>query len=163
MIKSQKVRSLAATTLFTGAACVGVGCASIPKEKDEPPAPSACPPGAEEVMNQLGIRGSNGIWVPPYESRQPTVVVAEGPATARLSSKWGKLPYKTPLYGEYIFRKNHVYGHFTQAQLPNGDLVPVCLELITAKGTGIAKEPGSTSKKTLVRNFLAVLHVSRFD
>jgi serine/threonine-protein kinase len=163
MIKSQKVRSLTATTLLTGAACVGAGCASIPTI--EPLPPSECPPGSQEALKHLGIENGNSIpmRLRPYDRRKPTIVVSEGDITAELVGPLGKLSHNTPLYGKLIFRKNHIYGHFTSVQLENGDVFPVCMELATTKGLGIAMEPGSTSKKAIVKQLMGIVVVMRFD
>ncbi len=163
MIKPQKVRSLAAATLLTSTACVGAGCASIPK--DEPLPPSACPPGGRETLKQLEIDEGETmrIYIPPNNLRQSTVVVSEGDVTALVMARWGKLQQDAPLYGEFIFRKNRVYAHFTRAQLRDGEIVPICLEMVTKQGIGAAKEPGSTSKKAILKNFLHASAVERFD
>ncbi|MFE8598404.1 serine/threonine protein kinase [Archangium violaceum] len=164
MIKSQKVRSLTTATLLTGAACVGAGCASVPKEKEGPLPTSPCPPGSEEGHKQLGIEPGDFMRIyMPTNGRGLTVEISEGEVMARVGTHKGKVPQDGALYGEFIFRKNHVYGHFTRAQLQNGEIVPVCMELATSRGTGIAKEPGSTSKKAIVKNIMSVILVTRFD
>ncbi|KFA93728.1 hypothetical protein Q664_07475 [Archangium violaceum Cb vi76] len=164
MIKSQKVRSVAAT-LLTGAACMGAGCASIPKEKEGPLPSSPCPPGSEEGQKQLGIEPGDNmrIEIPANDPQGLTTEISEGAVIARVITPRGKVPSDGLVYGEFIFRKNHVYGHFTRAQLQNGELVTVCMELATSRGIGIAKEPGSTSKKAIVKNIMSVAVVSSFD
>ncbi|HEX5745434.1 MAG TPA: protein kinase [Archangium sp.] len=163
MIKPKKARSLAAATLLTGAACMGAGCASTPKHEPLPTSP--CPPGAKEALTQIGLIPGDArrIYIPPNEPRGHTIEISEGEVTARVVGAWGNLPNDAFLYGEFIFRKNHVYGHFTRAQLKNGEIVPVCMEVTTSRGIGIAKEPGSTSKKAIVKNFLYASVTSRFD
>ncbi|AKJ04115.1 Serine/threonine protein kinase [Archangium gephyra] len=163
MIKPQKVRSLAATTLLTSAVCVGAGCASTPKPEPLPPSP--CPPGSTEGLKRLGMETGDflRINVLPNNFRQLTIVVSEGDVTVEVMEGWKKMPLYAHLYGELIFKKNHVYGHFTRVQLENGEIVPVCMELTTPQGIGAAKEPGSTSKKTILKNYLYVSATSRFD
>jgi serine/threonine-protein kinase len=163
MIKPQKVRSLAAATLLTGAACMVAGCASVPKHEPLPPSP--CPPGTEEALKQSGLEPGDSmrIYIPPNEPTGRTIEISEGKVTARVFGTWGNMAQDGALYGEFIFRKNHVYGHFTRAQLQNGEIVPVCIEMLTSQGIGIAKEPGSTAKKAIVKNVMSVLVVTRFD
>ncbi|HYO54665.1 serine/threonine-protein kinase [Archangium sp.] len=160
MMKSQTVRSLAATALFTtSSTCVGPGCASAPQQ--QPPPVEECPPGAVATHKQLNIGiGYIGIFIPPYEPHlHPNVAVSEGDVTAATIGPWGLLPDATPLYGKLFFGKKHLYGRFTRARLESGEIVPICMEIVTTRGRGIATEPGSTSKKFIVSNIMGVVPV----
>lgn len=162
MIKSQKIRSLTATTLLSGAACAGAGCASVP-QRQIPPF-EECPPGVREAEARFNFEPGDSLplVIPPYE-RSRTLVLSEGDVVGRTLGVFGDLPHRTPLYGRLFIGKNRVYGHFTRAQLPSGEFIPICMELISTKGIGMEMEPGSTSKKAIVKNLLTIGVVIKFD
>jgi serine/threonine-protein kinase len=68
-----------------------------------------------------------------------------------------------------FFAKGRVHGRFTRAHLPNGEIVPVCLQLWSldskdAGSAGIAAAPDSTAKKArLVGRMIFAEPVPRFD
>ncbi|MCY1078005.1 serine/threonine protein kinase [Archangium lansingense] len=162
-MNSQKLRSLAATTLLGSATCVGAGCVSAPQHR---PPPEDCPPEALASHKKLGLKHGNyrGVFLPAYSpERHPDAVVSEGDTMVLLFSSLKGLPADAQLLGRFYFAKNHVYGRFTQARLANGEIVPVCMQLTTSRGLGIAMAPGSTPKKTLVPNLMSVEAVERFE
>jgi serine/threonine-protein kinase len=137
-----------------------------------PPPPADCPPGAAEGHARLGIEvgDRHDIFIAPFDWNKPNVtrevLLSEGNVTADIMGDWGNLPSRSPLYGELFFGGGRVYGRFTQARLPNGALVPVCMEMVrmtSFRERGIAIEPGSTPKKARVENALMVQVVNRFE
>ena len=121
-------RSAVATTLCTAA--VGALAAGCPgAQVRATPPPEACPPGALETMQRLGIStgdeaGSNFPGASPGR-----ITVREGPgARLVLGTPMGQLEAGTVLTGRLLFGKERVYGRFTEAQRPSGETYRVCLE-----------------------------------
>ncbi len=122
-------RSAVATTLCTAA--VGALAAGCPgAQVRATPPPEACPPGALETMQRLGISTGDvagaafaGVVRPGH------VTVREGPgARLVLGTPMGQLEAGTVLTGRLLFGKQRVYGRFTEAQRPGGETYRVCLE-----------------------------------
>ncbi|KFA87638.1 serine/threonine protein kinase [Archangium violaceum] len=158
MTKSKTTRALLAAGCVAGSACV-----SGPQYRQRP-APADCPPGVDETYERFNIfTRTDRIGIPPFGPRPPEILVSEGPVTAEILPPWGNLPGGILIDGELFFTKGHVYGRFTQAHLPNGEIVPVCLQIRTSKGLGIAMEPGSTREKARVSNIMSIQPVSRFE
>ncbi|HEX5748163.1 MAG TPA: protein kinase [Archangium sp.] len=145
MKKSQTTRSLLAAGCLAGS-----GCASGPPQRP-PPAPAECPPGAAATRERFQI---------PAGEEQPTIfpafwstriaVIREGEVTVEMLGTWGKLPEHTRFRGQAIFGKGRVYGRFSEALLPGGEIVPVCLEWVSTSGVGWEMEPGSTAKEARI-------------
>jgi serine/threonine-protein kinase len=122
-------RSAVATTLCTAA--VGALAAGCPgAQVRATPPPEACPPGALETMQRLGISTGDeagakfaGVLRPGF------ITVREGPgARLELRGHMGQLEAGTVLTGRLLFGKERVYGRFTEAQRPSGETYRVCLE-----------------------------------
>ncbi|HYO59655.1 serine/threonine-protein kinase [Archangium sp.] len=162
MTKSKTTRALIAASCVAGSA----GCVSSPQER-QPPKPAECPPGSDAGHRLIDIVAPNmiQIYIRPFNdyTTYPEVFLSEGEVTAEIIGKRGELPSRSPLYGELFFAKGHVYGRFTRTRLPNGDIVPICMELVTTQGRGIVMNPGSTSRKALVNNTLSVKRVMTFE
>lgn len=158
MTKSKTTRALLAAGCIAGSACV-----SGPQHR-QPPKPAECPPGAQATVKRFNIIPGNGerIIVQPFDTEYPDALLSQGPVTAEILPPWGDLPRRIRIDGELFFAKGHVYGRFTRAHLPGGEIVPVCLEVVTSQGLGIAMEPGSTSEKARVSNIMSVEPVLRF-
>ncbi|NOK22725.1 serine/threonine protein kinase [Corallococcus carmarthensis] len=113
------------------AACVGVACAggnaNTRKEDGEP-----CPVGAREAMKALGNAGRdpfNGVYL--EESDYGMMKVREGPFQAlvhRHSSNHYQLPVGTKVKGRFVFEPGNTRILFTEAILPEGQVVPICME-----------------------------------
>ncbi|WNG56234.1 protein kinase [Archangium gephyra] len=159
MTKSKTTRALLAAGCIAGSACV-----SGPQYRQRP-APADCPPGADATHERFNIipMRPDRIVIPPFGTRHSDILVSKGPVTAEILPPWGDLPSGILVDGELFFTKGHVYGRFTQAHLPNGEIVPVCLQIWTTKGLGIAMEPGSTREKARVSNIMFIQPVSRFE
>jgi serine/threonine-protein kinase len=159
MTKSKTTRALLAAGCVAGSACV-----SGPQHRQRPE-PAECPPGADATHKRFNIipMRPERIIIPPFDTKYPDVVVSEGPVTAEILPPWGSLPSGILIDGELFFTKGHVYGRFTQAHLPNGEIVPVCLQVWTSRGLGIAMKPGSTRQKARVSNIMSAQPVWRFE
>ncbi|WNG44058.1 protein kinase [Archangium minus] len=157
MTKSQKIRSLAAATCLVGSAC-----ASGPQQRP-PPKPAECPPGAAATLEQFRIReGETHITYFPAFSKTRVAIVREGPITVEQPVSWGLFPDSTRFMGHVFFGAGRVYGRFTQAILPNGESVPVCLEWLSPNELGIKMKPESTAEEAHIIYDPRIQAVSRF-
>ncbi|WP_309891068.1 protein kinase domain-containing protein, partial [Archangium sp.] len=157
MIKSRKLRSL-----FAAVCAVGSACASAPKVRPPPP-PEDCPPETIEAMKRLDIHyGSHGVDFLPRLPRVGTAPVKEGPVMVTTVGAWKPLPNKTPLFGRIFIGTNRVYGRFTEAHLPGGEVVPVCMEITRDLELGVPMLEGSTPERALIDSVVTVTSVYRF-
>jgi serine/threonine-protein kinase len=152
----KKNQTLAATVMI----CVGAGCATGPSAR--PPPAADCPPGAAETFKQFDIRTRewHGVLLDPLPVK--VIPAKPGPITAKNIGPWGLFPDPTLFYGELFIRKNRVYGRFTEARLPNGEVVPICLEMVENADLGILPMPGGTAKNPKIVTSVSVVAVSRF-
>ncbi|HEX5746876.1 MAG TPA: protein kinase [Archangium sp.] len=159
MTKSKTTKALLAAGCIAGSACV-----SGPQHR-QPPKPADCPPGADATIRRLNILPltMERIIIHPFDNDYSDAWVSEGPVTGEILPPWGALPGHTHIYGELFFGEGRVYGRFTRVRLPDGEMAPICLEMRTTRGRGIAMEPGSTSKKARVSNIMSVEHVLHFQ
>jgi serine/threonine-protein kinase len=164
-LKSRKVRSI------TAAACLaGTACASGPQHLPPPPR-EECPAGWRAGHERFGLvnRGRRlQVYLGPraWPHAPPNEIwVSEGPATLNIISDSSDDPFnEVTLQGELLFGKGRVYGRFTRARLPDGELVPICMELFEPfqRKVGYPMRPGSTSKKALITNILGTDAVRYF-
>ncbi|WP_375760731.1 serine/threonine protein kinase [Corallococcus exercitus] len=113
------------------AACVGVSCAggnaNTRREEGEP-----CPPGAKAAMTEFGLyrlRGMDYVYLQENELGQ--MEVREGPiAGITHNTAWGKgdLPPRTAVRGRAVFAPGETRLFFTEATLPEGRVIPICME-----------------------------------
>jgi len=157
MLKSRKLRSL-----FAAVCAVGSACASAPKVRPPPP-PEDCPPEALEAMKRLDIHyGDHGISFLPQDQRLGGVPVKEGPVRVWTIGAWKPLPNNTPLFGRIFIGTNRVYARFTEAHLPGGEVVPVCMEIGRDRDVGVPMRKGSTPERVLIDSTASVESVHRF-
>lgn len=159
MTKSKTIRTLVA------AGCVASsGCVSGPQQR-LPPKPEECPPGADMTHKafDLRFRDIHGASLVPVERMKPKVPVQEGEVTAEIIGPWGKLRNKTFFSGRLYFGTDRVYGRFTKARLPSGEVLPVCLQLWHEYKLGIPMEPESTRNRVIVSPSAWVMPVDSFD
>jgi serine/threonine-protein kinase len=162
MFKPRKARSLVATAALTGATCVGSACVSGPQQRPPPP-PADCPPGSDEAHRRFDIHyGWHGALFAPFEGPVLIIPVKEGPVTARSIGPWGRLPDLTFFSGQLYIGTERVYGRFTEARLPSGEVVPVCLEMYLNTELGVPLENGSTPERPLMLSSVSVVPVKRF-
>jgi len=157
MTKSQTTRSLLAAGCLVGSAC-----ASGPQQRP-PPKPAECPPGAAATRELFQIpAGETQPTIFPAFEKTHIAVVREGEVIVEMLGTWGRLPDHTRFKGQVIFGSGRVYGRFTEALLPGGETVPVCLEWVSTSGLGWEMEPGSTAKEARIWWDPRVQSVSRF-
>jgi serine/threonine-protein kinase len=77
---------------------------------------------------------------------------------------YGKFPDWTTFDGHLYVGERRVYGRFTAAHVPNGETVPVCMEVMTIgeSARGAAAEPGSTPTQALTISSMSAQVVERF-
>ena len=162
MFKSKKTLGLAATALITGSACV-----SGPELR--PPPPADCPPGHEETHKRFGlvVEHVKSLWLLPYADTMDNrwVPASQGPMRLKARSQWVNLPEGSVVVGESFIGKNLLYGRFTQVQLPDGETLPVCMELAHGdhnEKPGSQMDPESTSDNPRMSTILLVKVVDRF-
>ncbi|AKJ05952.1 serine/threonine-protein kinase [Archangium gephyra] len=161
MKKSQTVRTLVA------AGCVASsGCVSGPRQRP-PPEPAECPPGAALTHERFGLLKEDyfhGVLFAPRGQGPLVVPVKEGDVTVEIIGPWGKIPDRTTFSGRLYFGTDRVYGRFTKATLPGGEVVPVCLQLRRQHWEfGVPLEPESTRNKFIIRSSVTVERVDSFD
>ncbi len=116
--------------------CTAAGVCSImltgcPGAQVRPePAPIECPAGWRETHTKFGIVGNEIGLLQGYKGvpeERPTL--HEGPLTLNLIVGWGKLPYGTLLNGTLVFGEKRFFGRLTQAQTPDQQIYPVCIQI----------------------------------
>ncbi|NOK08205.1 serine/threonine protein kinase [Corallococcus exercitus] len=115
------------------AACMGMSCAggnaNTRRDDSEP-----CPPGAAEAMAALDDAGSvpwEGVYLRENERRE--MEVREGPISGlvhKSSRTRGKMPVGTRIRGRLVFAPGNTRMLFTEATLPEGEVIPICMEFI---------------------------------
>ncbi|WP_309891695.1 protein kinase domain-containing protein [Archangium sp.] len=132
------------------------------------PPPAECPEGAVETMtNTFGIyigqrtSATTDVDMTRHVGLRP---VREGEVTFRLGIELGRLPQRTLLKGR-LFVRDRVYGRFTEARTPDGQVFPICLELIDANDffVGLQKRHQKGSDTPMVFSELDVRAVDRFE
>ncbi|HSP80801.1 MAG TPA: serine/threonine-protein kinase, partial [Myxococcaceae bacterium] len=125
--QDDKARKGLGTAVLLG--CVGAACASAPQVVTKTPPPQECPPGAVQVMTErFGIPiGAQRLAVFDDGQSRP-LAVQEGYTAVRVIVPMFDLPEDVRLSGELYFGGERVYARFTEARLPDGELVPVCME-----------------------------------
>lgn len=105
------------------------------------PPPAECPQEAIDVMREFGWREWPGrepgfvVDVNQAEVRTPVFVPVGPTIVSRLDSFPVKAPLGTLAYGRIWVdeKRRAVWGRWTEAELPGGRRVPICLE-ITSPG-----------------------------
>ena len=163
-MKSQTARSLAATAFFAGSTCVGPGCVSAPKPRPPPP-PAECPRGSDATYKRFDLSSEHPVSLVPSR-RIEEIPVQAGDVTAYIIGPWGSFPDHTTFSGRLFLGQERVYGRFTEARLPSGETVPVCLQLFWIGDNpplGIPMRPGSTATRAIIISSVWVEAVSRFE
>lgn len=134
--------------LVAGAWALHTSCALLSLSERQGPSTEQCPRGAVEALRELGIRPGAVHAVslaPPGEPPKP-LAVREGPGlSATLVGDWGQLQAGTVLYGQVYFGAERVFARFTEARLPQGRRLAVCLQLVDSSDwrPGLRPEYGS--------------------
>jgi len=133
---------------LTAAVClVTPGCAGVPAQ---PSWPRDCPPETLAAMAKRGMKpGDQNEFqlyihdqghVSEFANSQP------GPIVSVIGSKLDAVdwfPIGTKLYGFMWTGGERVRAYWTEAHLPDGQKLPVCLELGFQEGKGYWKDPGT--------------------
>jgi serine/threonine-protein kinase len=149
------------------AAQVHAGSAPARKVRPLPP-PADCPEGAVETMTKtFGIYiGQRTTATTDVEMTKGVGLrpVREGEVTFRLGLELGRLPQRTLLKGR-LFVRDRVYGRITEARTPDGQVFPICLELMDANDffVGLQKRHQKGSDTPMVISELDVRAVDRFE
>ncbi|HEX5748126.1 MAG TPA: serine/threonine-protein kinase [Archangium sp.] len=160
LLKTRQARSLLAAGCVAGSA----GCVGGPQPRPQPP-PEDCPPGAAATHERFGVDSTHGINLVLPLPRVEVVPLQEGPVTAEIIGRWGGLPDHTTFSGRVVIGEKRVYGRFTEARLPSGEIVPVCLQMksVSDPVLGVVMEPGSTATRALVISGVSVRAVRQFQ
>jgi serine/threonine-protein kinase len=155
MFKSPKTRSA-----FIAACLASSACASGPKVKPPPP-PEDCPPGSREIHKRFDVPewsslaatfdldlsdGYEGVYVP----------AREGPILAAIVTSRTKMESGTILSGRLFIETNGIHMRFTEARLPSGERVPVCLHAYGGQKSYLSFGPGGSVERPIVRSAFSV-------
>lgn len=133
--------AVAGCTLVEG--CTG----STPQVRPEPPAVT-CPSGWKDTHAKYGI-GRTIVVLQGYKgNNEERAPMHEGPATVHFLGGeegylWGnqsRMPEGTLLLGTWQLGENRFFGTFTQARIPGGSALPVCLVLAAEGDTALPDE-----------------------
>jgi serine/threonine-protein kinase len=157
--RPQKAAVVATCTVLAGCPAAQVLPANPPSE--------ACPPGAVEAMEKLGLFSyeqeiQDGVLL-GAKSGTVRLVVRPGSAATLQVSKTGS-PLAS-LSGRFLLGEGRVYARFTQATLDSGKSVPVCFELysLNERKAGYVSEGGSGPDTGRIHAGLATRAVRRFE
>ncbi|WP_163786381.1 serine/threonine protein kinase [Myxococcus vastator] len=143
-------------------ACTLLGCPGA--QVRAPPPPEPCPPGAVEMMAQLGIDvGDKEAW--SFGGGNRFLIVREGWTSVRIVGRdFGGIPNGSVASGRLVFG-DRVYGRLTQVQMEDtGRTVPVCFELLTTGSKrGLEMEPGDAPGTARVFSVGFLRAVSHFE
>jgi serine/threonine-protein kinase len=125
-------------------------------------------------MERLNIDGiKHGAVFPPYNEPVSVLTVQEGPVMLQPFTFRGPnhndrdLGEKSRLLGRLYIGKDRVYGRFTALRLPNGEVVPVCMEMSPAFPSevehAVPLEEGSTPQQPRIVSSVSVQAVYRFE
>ncbi|WP_157759027.1 hypothetical protein [Cystobacter fuscus] len=144
-----------------------------------------CPTGWKESHTTFEIRGGGPdatAMLQGYTSaREDPATMKEGPFAVYVtqgvygSSAW-RLPEGTLLTGTLVAGENRYFGRFTQAQTPNKQTYPVCIQVYTPRASampgggpdcpsGVGKCPLPGSKSGVIKVFprMYIQGTSRFQ
>jgi len=124
------------------------GCAGVPAQ---PSWPRDCPPETLDVMAGRGMKPGNQNQVQLYIHDQGELSefanAQPGPFVSVIGSEWDAVnwfPVGTKLYGfMWTGGEEKVHAYWTEAHLPDGQKVPVCLVLGYDERGGYWKRPGT--------------------
>ncbi|NTX55880.1 serine/threonine-protein kinase [Myxococcus sp. CA039A] len=177
---SARKRSSVSSTLGKTAAvaCLAGACAGgAPQVRTTSPE-QECPQSTIEVMTKMGwklpsVVTDGRLWlIPRFDGRRLIPVPPEGPITAYAAEKpilgYGGVvddagdpiafPVGTRFQGTLFHGKERYFGWFTEAELPDGRRVPLCLQITWygRKELGVPYDPSSTPELKLTEPQLTV-------
>lgn len=161
-------RGWARRGLVAGAWALHASCALLSLPERQGPSSDQCPRGSVEALRGLGIRPGAVhpvSLIAPGEPPRP-LAVREGPGlSATLVGDWGQLPGGTVLYGQVYFGSERVFARFTEARLPEGRRLAVCLQLVDSADwrPGLVPEHGSRGAQASLWSAADVEAVVRYE
>jgi len=148
------------------AACMAMACPG-PQVRPTPQS-EACPPGAIEAMEELGLftreKPLTTFNLSPQGFRN--LKVREGATTVRMGEDWGRMPPGTLFSGQLLVGPDRVYGRLTEARTPKNERIPVCVQFVDPQDGRIGlqkREPTSDSDAAIVHSSLDLKAVRRFE
>ncbi len=181
--QGKRLRDLPRKAVAVGALCTTLGGCSAPAPavRTEKPTGEPCPPGAVELMREMEFkptdRGFLGLGPDPGLGK--SITAHDGPFSGRFlggmtpSRKFGQIPPLSVLSGNMVRTADRVYLRITHALTPQGDTLPVCLQVmgsIASEGpnNGQGELPGApyASKKqgpNKIHTIQLMKAVDRFD
>jgi serine/threonine-protein kinase len=146
-----RLRSVSKKAVVGSACALLAGCsAPVSAVRPEKPQGEPCPPGAVENMQRLGLRlGQRDVVIllsHKHEGAVP-VRVREGSTAVWLLGPFGKMPFRTVITGHLVFGAGRAYGRLTEATLPGGIPIAVCLQFrgpaeLDERNMGFGGAPG---------------------
>jgi serine/threonine-protein kinase len=151
-------------------ACTAAACASGRGTRMEPPE-ADCPPGSMEVMERLSsypprvTGGDDQLALVPDDFPEPIPVPPDGPITVYVRSDIDhRIPAGSRFYGQLFLGKDRVFGWVTELQLPNGERLPFCANIIQnemGKPLGRRLLKSSTSEKPMMESGIFLITTKR--
>jgi serine/threonine-protein kinase len=148
------------------------GCPGASPQVRPETAPMECPAGWQETHAKFGIRGRGSVALQGHEgvAGEEPATMKEGPLAAVVDLGWGELPRGTLLSGTLAFGENRYLGRFTQAQTPDRQTYPVCVQIYRdapevdcPMGVGFCPRPGSKPGAFKIQTRLQVYPTNRFE
>jgi len=134
------------------------GCTAGTAQVRPEPAALACPAGSRETHARFELDSHSSSIVPQgYRGSigDDLATLKEGPITVVVDDWWEKLPPGTLLTGTLTVGEKRFFGRFTQAQTPDRQTYPVCIQIrypiqtlmrggtVCPAGVGFCLPPGS--------------------
>lgn len=119
------------------------GCPG-PQTQVRPEPPSLeCPTGSYETHSHFELGRETVATLPGYkgEAGEDYATMKEGPFAMVVLWGWNKMPPGTLLIGTLTFGNDRFYGRFTQAQTPDRQTYPVCIQIFTPVPAAMRKGP----------------------
>jgi serine/threonine-protein kinase len=157
------MKSLAAAVCL-----VTSGCAGVPAQ---PSWPRDCPPEALDAMARRGMKPGDQnefqLHIHDQGEAQDYVNAQPGPLVSFIGSEWDArkwFPLGTKLYGFMWTGGRDVQAYWTEAHLPDGQKLPVCLVLGYEEQGGYSKQfPGTLPGTSRVPKRAPVTVTRRFE
>jgi hypothetical protein len=143
----------------TGAACALLesGCTGSTAQVRPEPAPMECPAGSRDTHARFRVYRNGSVVLQGHKgyAGDDLATVKEGPVTVVFDLGWKEFPPGTLLTGTLTVGEKRFFGRFTQAQTPDRQTYPVCIQIYTpgesvmrggqicTDGVGFCLQPGS--------------------
>ncbi|AEI62611.1 serine/threonine protein kinase [Corallococcus macrosporus] len=120
---------LAKCAAASAAVALQLGC---PGSVQMRPSSGACPADAQQAMRARGLRTMASVMVEIDVSRKPDATslslrtYGDGPVRSRVNGPTRGMPEGTMLYGQVWTGDGRFFARYTQAEYPDGTIIPVC-------------------------------------